>query len=261
MTATPTARGAVGTRREEDAPAEDRAAAPAWPPGVSRVPTMNIGAVLGLLKNEFPAVTVSKVRFLEEQGLVAPQRTPSGYRRFSQADVERLRFALAAQRDSFMPLRVIRERLAELDAGTRVGAPTARVVTNDGEPVGQRLPARLRPSELAEVTGVSLEEVAALRTAGLIAPDAGGRYEASAVRIVTLAATLGEHGIDARHLRTLRTAADRQVDLVAQVTAPVRANGSSAARERARALAQEVSTLCGDLHTALVEAGVERLSR
>jgi hypothetical protein len=127
--------------------------------------------------------------------------------------------------------------------------------------VSARLPARLRPSELAEVTGVSLEDIGSLRSAGLIAPDAGGRYDAGAVRIVAVAAALGEHGIDARHLRSLRTAADRQVDLVAQVTAPARASGSSAGQERARALAQEVSALCGELHTALVEAGVRELSR
>lgn len=226
---------------------------------------MSIGAVLDVLKGEFPAVSVSKVRFLEEQGLVSPQRAPSGYRRFSQADVERLRFALAAQRDSFMPLRVIRERLDDLDARTRSGSltapPTARVVAADGEAVSRRIPARLRAGELADVTGSSLEDVAALTSAGLIAPDGGGRYEASAVQIVTVAAALSQHGIDARHLRSLRTAADRQVDLVAQVTAPARASTSGASRERARTMAQEVNTLCSELHTALVRSGVERLGR
>ncbi len=236
--------------------------AQAWPPGVSRSPSMSIGAVLGLLKNEFPAVTISKVRFLEDQGLVTPQRAPSGYRRFSQADVERLRFALAAQRDNFMPLRVIRERLAELDAGRgETIAPVARVVSTDGEARAGHLPARLRTGELADVTGASLEEIATLTAAGLITQDAGGRYDSSAVAIVTVAGSLGQHGIDARHLRTLRSAADRQVDLVAQVTAPARANASSAHRERARAMAQEISVLCGELHTALVRAGIERLNR
>ncbi|HWS58136.1 MAG TPA: transcriptional regulator, partial [Actinotalea sp.] len=178
-----------------------------------------------------------------------------------QADVERLRFALAAQRDSFMPLRVIKEQLDELDSGARRGAPAARVVSEDGLSVREQLPARLRARELADVTGASLEEIATLTAAGLVTADAGGRYESSAVQIVAIATTLAERGIDARHLRSLRTAADRQVDLVAQLTAPVRAQTSAAARERARAMAQEVSALCGDLHTALVRAGVERLSR
>lgn len=260
MTTAPTARGVSVPRRDPDRPTVGPVHE-AWPPGVSRVPSMSIGAVLGLLKQEFPAVSISKVRFLEDQGLVCPQRTPSGYRRFSQADVERLRFALAAQRDSFMPLRVIKDRLDELDAGIAQSPPAARVVAEDGESVAARTPARLRTSELAELTGTSTEVVAALTAAGLIAQDAGGRYEAGAVRIVGLASALGEHGIDPRHLRTLRSAADRQVDLVAQVTAPVRAHGSPGARERARSMAQEVSQLCGELHTALVDAGVERLGR
>jgi DNA-binding transcriptional MerR regulator len=232
-----------------------------WPQGVSRVPSMNIGAVLGILKQEFPAVTVSKVRFLEDQGLVSPQRTPSGYRRFSQADVERLRFALAAQRDSFMPLRIIRERLAALDAGVGESvAPPARVVTSDGESVGTRLPARLRSTELADVTGVSVDEIATLTGAGIINQDSGGRYDSSAVQIVAVAGALHQLGIDARHLRSLRSAADRQVDLVAQLTAPVRAHGSGGNREQARAMAQEIGVLCGELHTALLRAGVERLN-
>lgn len=252
-------------RLSEGAPRRDGADGPQrepWPQGVSRAPTMSIGEVLAVLKAEFPAVTISKVRFLEDQGLVTPQRTPSGYRRFSQADVERLRFALAAQRDNFMPLRVIRERLAELDSGAERGViPAARVVAQGGERVGQALPARLRSTELADVTGASLDEIATLTSAGVITADAGGRYEASAVQIVMVAGALTQHGIDARHLRSLRTAADRQVDLVAQLTAPARAQHSGASRERARAMAQEISGLCGELHTALVRAGVERLDR
>ena len=233
-----------------------------WPQGVSRTASMSIGAVLGVLKREFPAVTISKVRFLEDQGLVAPQRTPSGYRRFSHADVERLRFALAAQRDSFLPLKVIRERLADLDAGhAHAHAPAARVVASAGETVSAQLPARLRAGELADVTGASMQEIANLTAAGLIVQDAGGRYDSSSVRIVTLAQALSRYGIDPRHLRTVRTAADRQLDLVAQVTAPARAHSSGATRERARATAQEVSGLFGDLHDALVRAGLDRLHR
>jgi DNA-binding transcriptional MerR regulator len=264
VTAATSPRAAGALAPEEPARAAGRAAGgrEPWPQGVSRSPSMNIGAVLGILKQEFPAVTVSKVRFLEDQGLVAPQRTPSGYRRFSQADVERLRFALAAQRDSFMPLRIIRERLAELDAGVgETMAPAARVVSADGEPVGRRLPARLRTSELADATGASIEEIATLTGAGLISQDAGGRYDSSAVQIVAVAGALHQHGIDARHLRSIRSAADRQVDLVAQLTAPVRAQAANANRERARAMAQEISVLCGELHTALVRAGVDRLNR
>ncbi len=245
----------AGERDARETPGEP------WPRGVSRAPTMSIGELLAFLKAEFPAVTISKVRFLEDQGLVTPQRTPSGYRRFSQADVERLRFALAAQRDSFMPLRVIRERLADLDAGREDGvAPSTRVVAADGLRLAAQRPARLRPGDLADLTGASLQEIATLTSAGLITQDAGGRYDAGAAQIVAVATALTQHGIDARHLRSLRSAADRQVDLVAQLTAPVRAHTSGGARERARSMAQEISALCGELHTALVRAGVDRLN-
>ena len=136
MSAAASSRGAVAPRREHD-PAAEGSAQP-WPAGVSRTPSMNIGAVLGILKQEFPAVSISKVRFLEEQGIVSPQRTPSGYRRFSQADVERLRFALAAQRDSFMPLRVIKDRLEELDSGASQGAPVAFEESSSGNTIVSR---------------------------------------------------------------------------------------------------------------------------
>ena len=188
-----------------------------WPRGVSRQPTMNIGAVLGVLKREFPAVSHSKIRFLEEQGLVTPQRTPAGYRVFSAADVERLRFALAAQRDSFLPLRVIRERLASMDAGLDE-TDTALV-----EPaVSQGVPARLSVAELSALTGATPEHLGELTTAGLISTDSAGRYPAHCLSVVTLSLELVAHGIDTRHLRLMRSAADRQVDVVAQVVAPVR---------------------------------------
>lgn len=227
-----------------------------WPRGVSRRATMNIGAVLGMLKREFPAVSHSKIRFLEEQGLVLPQRTPSGYRVFSEADVERLRFALAAQRDSFLPLRVIRERLAALDAGLEdAPTPAAPATLHSG--------ARLSAAELAELAGVSLEQVAELQAAGLIGHDAGGRFPSSSLPVVQLATELARSGVDLRHLRQMRSAADRQVDVVAQLTTPLRGRPNSPqdsrARERAVQTANDLSGLLSRLHGALVAAGVDRL--
>lgn len=235
-----------------------------WPPGVSRTPTMSIGAALSILQREFPTVSVSKIRFLEEQGLVAPHRTPAGYRTYSQADVERLRFALAAQRDSFLPLKVIRERLDELDAGaTGIPAPGARVVSEDGELTGATNRSRLTAEQLAEAAGCDVTAVEALTSAGLIAVDAGNKYQASAVEIVRLAAQLAEHGIDGRHLRTLRSAAERQLDLIDQIVAPVRSHrtgpSSAASRAKAHSLASDLSETFSRLHTALVRAGIDRL--
>lgn len=226
-----------------------------WPRGVSRRATMNIGAVLAVLKREFPAVTHSKIRFLEEQGLVLPQRTPAGYRVFSEADVERLRFALAAQRDSFLPLRVIRDRLAALDSGLEESPDAPAPVAPTG--------ARLTAAELAELAGVGVEQIGELQTTGLIGTDAGGRFPASSLGVVQLATQLAHSGVDLRHLRLMRSAADRQVDVIGQLTAPLRGrpNAPQDARSRERAVqtANDLSGLLSRLHGALVASGVERL--
>ena len=228
--------GAVDPRRQETGeqgaqggdtrPALTALATEPWPRGFSRRPTMNIGAVLAELKREFPTVSHSKIRFLEEQGLVTPDRTPSGYRVFSEADVERLRFALAAQRDSFLPLRVIREKLAAL-------------------------------------VGLSTEQIGELTAAGIVVPDAGGRFPASCIAVAQLATELMRLGVDPRHLRMMRTAADRQVDVVAQLTSVLRGRPSAPqdarARERAVQSANDLSGLLSRLHGSLVAAGVERL--
>src|SRR5690625_512024 len=157
---------------------------------------MSIGTVRSLLHPEFPAVRSSKLRCLEEQGLVSPRRSGSGYRMYSQADVERLRYALTAQRDSFLPLRVIRDQLEDLDAGRPVaGAPGTRVVARDGELVRPRPAALVRAEEIADLTGVSLAEIEEIAAAGLIVPDARGRYPGRAVDVVQHAVALARQGI------------------------------------------------------------------
>lgn len=226
---------------------------------------MSIGSALGILQREFPAASVSKIRFLEEQGLVSPRRTPSGYRTYSQADVERLRFVLAAQRDSFLPLKVIRERLAELDAGTSPAAgPGARMVTEDGDLVVAEAPGRHTLEQLAEVSGRTVEEIQALVAAGVLVTDAGGKFPGALVPVATLAAQLAEHGIDERHLRAIRTAAERQVDLIEQVIAPVRSvrtgPSSAGARGRAQTMAADLAEALSQVHTAMVRAGTDRLT-
>lgn len=252
--------GAAARGEQPSGDADDAA----WPFGVSRTPTMTIGSALSILQREFPAVRVSKIRFLEDQGLVSPHRTPSGYRTYSQADVERLRFCLAAQRDSFLPWKVVRERLAELDqGGPDVPAPGARVVTEDGDLVATDAPSRLTAGQVAERAGCEGETVDALTRGGLLSTDAGGKYPPVAVEIATLAVQLAEHGVDQRHLRTVRNAADRQVDLIEQIVAPVRSQRSgpsaSGARARSHALASELAKTFTALHTALLRSAVDRL--
>lgn len=254
--------GAAERRRAAEEPVaahSETEAATSWPPGVSHEPAMSIGAVLAALKPEFPAVTISKLRFLEEQGLVTPRRSGSGYRMYSRADAERIRYALTAQRDSYLPLRIIREQLADLDAG-RGAEPLshARMVTRDGELVtltGARVSAR----EVCELTGATEAELDEMAQAGLVLADTRGRFPGRAVQVVQAVLALRRHGISPRHLRTVRTSAEREADVIDQVVAPLRAQRSGVARERSAAQAAELAELYARLHAELLRTAVEQL--
>ena len=248
---------------DSDLLAERRAARPdvvaePWPRGISRRASMRISDVLAALQLEFPAVTTSKLRFWEEQGLVQPVRTSAGYRQYSPADVERLRYVLRMQRDRYMPLKVIAEHLAALDAGLDDEAPSrARLASRDGETTGPS--SRWTVEQLAGEAGVEPAFVAELMTAGVLRTGPLGALDLYARDVVLAAARLAEHGIDARHLRPFRAAADRQADLVEQVVAPVRGQRSASSRARAATLAAELGELCTQMHAALVRAAVSGL--
>jgi DNA-binding transcriptional MerR regulator len=231
-----------------------------WPQGISRRATMRISDVLGSLQPEFPAVTNSKLRFLEEQGLVEPVRTAAGYRQYSPADVERLRFVLRQQRDRYLPLKVIADQLSSLDAGDEGEVPPLTLATRNGVRHAPAIAGRWSASALAADSGVAEEFVVELVEAGVLRPGPRGHFDLWAREVVVLAAALGEHGIDARHLRAFRTAAERQVDLVDQVVAPWRGQHAASSRAHAGTLAAEVGELCSQLHTALVRAGVAELT-
>jgi len=259
------ARGGAAARADEGLHADEAAADPdvaadvePWPRGISRRASMRISDVLAALEIEFPAVTTSKLRFLEEQGLVEPVRTSAGYRQYSPADIERLRFVLRQQRDKYMPLKVIGERLAALDAGEE-DEPTspARLATSDGvRPAGHRLSAH----ELASDAHVDEAFVTELVAAGVLRQNGNGSFDPWTREVVTSAAALAEHGIDVRHLRQFRTAVDRQVDLVDQLVAPLRGQRSASSRAHAGTVAAEVGELCARMHTALVRAAVADLA-
>jgi DNA-binding transcriptional MerR regulator len=252
--ATHEAHPATPAARDDERPAPEP-----WPRGISRQATMRISDVLAALQIDFPAVTTSKLRFLEEQGLVEPVRTPAGYRQYSPADVERLRFVLRQQRDRYMPLRVIAERLAALDAGLEDedAAPRARLATKDG--VRHTSERRWTAASLAADAGVEQSFVDELVDAGVLRV-ASGQLDPWSRDVVLAAAALAEHGIDVRHLRIFRAAADRQADLVDQLVAPWRGQRTSSARARAGTLAAEVGELCAQMHTALVRAAVAELA-
>ncbi|MDN5558915.1 MAG: MerR family transcriptional regulator [Ruaniaceae bacterium] len=229
-----------------------------WPQDVSHTATMTIGAVISVLKAEFPAISISKVRFLEDQGLVTPQRTGSGYRKFSQADLARLRYALTQQRDHYLPLKVLKEQLDALDAGDEVlEHRAARMVTRDGALVSPSGGARINVRELAELTGTSSADVEELVRSGIIVQDRFGRFSAQCVGIVNAVQELARDGIDARHLRAMRSNADRVADLIEQVVAPMRAQSATVAKERASARASELSEASSRLYSHLVRAAIE----
>lgn len=228
---------------------------------------MSIGAVLDLLRPEFPDITVSKIRFLEAEGLVMPQRSASGYRRFSAYDCARLRFVLTAQRDHYLPLKVIKARLdAEPDGALPQAEspyPVPRLVPDigaDGSHAAS-LPAqprrlRLSREDLLERSGADDALLTALVKSGVITAGPAGLFDEHAVVIVQCARGLADYGVEPRHLRAFRSAADRQSDLIAQIAGPLVKGGKEGARDRADDLAREVAALSIALHTALLKSAV-----
>jgi DNA-binding transcriptional MerR regulator len=218
---------------------------------------MSIGEVLAELRAEFPDTTISKLRFLEAEGLVEPRRTAAGYRKYSWEDVARLRFVLGAQRDQYLPLRVIREQLASRDADA--AAAPVRLVAVGAAPEGD---SRLSRDQLIERSGLDAATLAEVERLGLLAPIAPGRYDADALAVATAVAGLAAFGLEPRHLRAFRSAADREVGLFAQLVAPLARQNDPAARARAGQTADDLVRLSQQLHAALVRVGLrEALGR
>ncbi|MFY1670658.1 MerR family transcriptional regulator [Plantactinospora sp. WMMB334] len=248
---------------------ERAAAAVPGPGAVARgQPLMSIGEVLAQLRVEFPDTTISKLRFLESEGLVEPQRTPAGYRKYSWDDVARLRFVLTAQRDQYLPLRVIREQLAAADRDGLTGlersrpslvavGPDGAVPGRDGAgPVGESSDLRLGRAELLSRSGLGDSLLAELERMGLVVPQPSGWYDADALLVAEAVAGLAAYGLEPRHLRGYRTAADREVGLFAQLLAPLVRQSDPAARARAAEAARELVGLSQRLHAALVRVGL-----
>ena len=212
-----------------------------------------IGEVLSQLRGEFPDISPSKIRFLEAEGLIEPARSSSGYRRFSAADIERLRYILTMQRDSYLPLRVIKERLAGDAHGSRAGADGAG---QDGAGLSSRQPAAdLSRRQLLEAAGISEAELTELEDHGLIR-RIGRQYGADALAVARTVAALRHFGVQARHLRAVKAAADRDANLVEQVVAPQLRQRSDGARDAAARTAWQITDLLLRLHATLVESAL-----
>lgn len=216
--------------------------------------TMSIGVVLEKLTAEFPDITVSKIRFLESEGLITPQRTSSGYRRFTQTDVDRLRYILVTQRDNYLPLKVIREQLEAMDTGAVT--PLRR---NDTEPLVSAesfkapVATRLTDSDIAEQAGTSAQNVTELISAGVIKSDSSGFFTADDVAIVSTALQLKEFGFDVRHLKSVRNTASRQADLISRASTPM-ARSKGDGKQRAEEMNQQMMALVVSLHGNLMKS-------
>jgi DNA-binding transcriptional MerR regulator len=301
---------------------------------------LSIGEVLSLLQDEFPDVTISKIRFLESQGLIDPERTPSGYRKFYESDIDRLRWILVQQREHFLPLKVIKDRLTDPDAGkgelllaggepppppaprpldepaaepepaddaaahaaeaTPASEPTAEAVApdapaNDGagadepQPIWMADLARasattkanaaaeaaqqplhvdagptevsLTAEELAIASGISRDGLRSLEQYGLLAGKPLGDavyYDGDALLVATKAAGFLDRGIEARHLRMFKVAAEREAGFLEQLALPLLKQRNPQARRDAVAMVEELSALGHDLRAAMLRANLRR---
>ena len=230
---------------------------------------MSIGEVLTQLRPEYPDVTISKIRFLEDEGLIKPERTASGYRKFSREDLSRLRYVLSSQRDHYLPLRVIKEHLDAIDRGLEPPAtgqsgpkvPRA-LVAAEGMPGPDAFrpdasEVRLSRRELLDAAGLEPEQLEQLEQFGLVSPRSGSsHYDGDALVVAKTVAEMARFGIEARHLRAFKTAAEREVGLVEQVVTPLVRQRNPEARARADEVARELASLSVKLHATLVKASL-----
>jgi DNA-binding transcriptional MerR regulator len=231
---------------------------------------MNIGQVLEVLRPDHPGITIPKIRFLEDKGLIKPERTASGYRKFSDDDVDRLRYILRMQRDHYLPLRVIGEHLDAIDRGLEPPPiepvlPTVPSVamTADGIPSPESFSRqdRLRMSrrELIKVAEIDEDLLGQLEQYALVTKMTGtGHYDSDALVIARTARELAAFGFEPRHLRAFKTAADREVGMVEQVVEPMKRGRDTAASARAEEAVNEIAALSVRLHATLVKAGLRR---
>jgi DNA-binding transcriptional MerR regulator len=241
---------------------------------------LSIGEVLNLLRDEFPDITISKIRFLESQGLLDPERTPSGYRKFYEGDVERLRWILRQQREHFLPLKVIKGRLRDepwltenQPAPARVAAvkPTNHapaeahgLAVEEAIPIDTTWPDEadaaeadlsMTADELAAAAGITLADIDELERFGLVEPRrVGGSayYDEEALIVAKLAAGFQRFGVEARHLRTYKNAADREAGIFEQVVIPLLKQRNPEARRHANESLAELSALGQGLRAAML---------
>lgn len=221
----------------------------------------SIGQVLSTLKADFPDISISKIRFLESEGLLAPLRAPSGYRRYAESDIDRLRYILTVQKNHYLPLKVIRDHLEQMDRGEpppNLDAPSPNSAQPEPAPQalptppGQKRALRLSRRELLKMSGLSETALSELERAQLVAPRRGtAYYDRDALTIAVVARKLSPYGMDARHLRIVKQAAEREVGLMEQALAPYLRRGGSG-----REVTHEVMQMILYAHAAVMRSSL-----
>jgi DNA-binding transcriptional MerR regulator len=223
---------------------------------------LTIGAVCKILGQEFEDISISKIRYLEDQKLLSPRRTQGGYRLYSQADVQRLRTILRMQRDEFLPLRVIRQELAvrgEPEGSNRRASPGPhrRAVTVDTPA------AHFTAGEVIEQTGVSEQLLDELEEYGIVSSqrrDGRSTYDETDLEIVRAAGELGHYGVAGRNLKLFRTSADREAALLQQLLGPALRSNSQARRKEAIENLESLAAVCTHLHHLLLVRDLRHLA-
>jgi DNA-binding transcriptional MerR regulator len=229
---------------------------------------LSIGEVLEAIKADFPDVSISKIRFLESEGLINPERTGSGYRKFYDPDVARLRYILSLQKDHFLPLKVIRERLAEADASGSIpeiapsgdGSVTAaRAAANGSSKSPSRIntDVQLDRSGLAKAAGLSTDELQGLEDFGLIV--AGDFYDGNDLAVAKAARRLLDYGLEPRHLRMYRQWAEREASFFEQIVAPMARRKDPSSQLKAAQSSQDLIGLSREIRDAMLRTSMRQL--
>lgn len=223
---------------------------------------LTIGEVLNALRGEFSDISISKIRFLEAEGLVQPGRSESGYRKFDRDDIDRLRYVLRTQRDHYLPLKVIKEHLNAMDRGLEPpkiadASPQVPNVTINSKEKSRR-PVRLTEDEILNASGLNHKQLAELEKTGLVSrlPD-GRHFEDWSLKICKIAENLSRYGIEPRHLRAAKTSRDREISLINQVTLPFAKRNHPEAVEKAAEMKREIAGLINLLQAALLYSALD----
>jgi len=222
---------------------------------------LSIGEVIALLKDEFPDVSISKLRFLESQGLIRPGRSSSGYRQFRAADVERVRYILRQQRDHFLPLKVIKAKLSAWEQGEEPTVAPAAGPPPDTYFAGGRV--RMSAEEMARAVGVPVDFIRTLIQNGVLDTrrdaEGEGYFTEDDAALARAANRLVARGLEPRHVKSLRLASNRETDLLAQLAGPLLRHRSPASRRRAAEVLADCAQAARDLRDAAVRAQLRDL--